>query len=422
MILNLFGYSGNFGKANIYKCDFFGHSLSLPRLCFLDNFSVDVDQENVGEVKLFGSFNQTPNFVLGNRKITINTSFLFSLDPAGTLNPAVDLIMNLSAWSYQGTTTSYKIAGAITSSNSYPTYFSYVFTYTTFNLINFITSGYSVDNFQWYAVSQNSSIKLSNVTIDTIYNTISFDTISEITETIWIEAIYYNNFPLQLEPMFRMDTSEGSFYPCVVDKIDFSVSEEFIKLNCVFFAINYDRSTRFDFINTQSVKNAIPPLKDIHKSRIKIIDYKNSIVNNFLLNDIKNLDYMQSFLTERFTPTPFKDLSISINNGLKPVYANHYSNLRRTYVAGYISDQRKITGNLTAYALRSSQPTFDRFPTLAGVTNVSMSVYFGNQIFTIPYTVWKPAKIEVKQNELVTVNSSWEAITNERQGQPLFQM
>jgi len=422
MILNLFGYSGNFGKANIYKCDFFGHSLSLPRLCFLDNFSVDVDQENVGEVKLFGSFNQTPNFVLGNRKITITTSFLFSLDPAGTLNPAADLIMNLSAWSYQGTTTSYKIAGAITSSNSYPTYYSYVFTYTTFNLINFITSGYSVDNFQWYAVSQNSSIKLSNVTIDTIYNTISFDTISEITETIWIEAIYYNNFPLQLEPMFRMDTSEGSFYPCVVDKIDFSVSEEFIKLNCVFFAINYDRSTRFDFINTQSVKNAIPPLKDIHRSRIKIIDYKNSIVNNFLLNDIKNLDYMQSFLTERFTPTPFKDLSISINNGLKPVYANHYSNLRRTYVAGYISDQRKITGNLTAYALRSSQPTFDRFPTLAGVTNVSMSVYFGNQIFTIPYTVWKPAKIEVKQNELVTVNSSWEAITNERQGQPLFQM
>jgi len=418
MILNLFAYSGNFGKANIYKCDFFGNSLSLPRLCFLDNFSVDVDQETVGETKLFGSFNQTPNFVLGNRKISINTSFLFSLDPSGTLNPAVDLIMNLSAWSYQGTTTSYKVEGAITSGNSY----NYVFTYTTLNLINFINSKYSVNDFRWYAVSQTSSIQLSNVSIDTAYATISFNTTKVITETIWLEAIYYNNFPLQFEPMFRMDTSEGSFYPCMVNKIDFSVSEEFVKLNCEFFAINYDRSTRFDFINTNSVKNAIPPLKDVHKSRIKIIDYKNSITNNFLLNDIKDLDYMQSFLTERFTTTPFKDLSISINNGLKPVYANYYYNLRRTYVAGYISEQRKITGDLTAYALRSSQPTFDRFPTLAGITNVSMSVYFGNQIFTIPYTVWKPAKIEVKQNELVTVKSTWEAITNERQGQPLFQM
>jgi len=418
MILNLFAYSGNFGKANIYKCDFFGNSLSLSRLCFLDNFSVDVDQETVGENKLFGSFNQTPNFVLGNRKISINTSFLFSLDPSGTLNPAVDLIMNLSAWSYQGTTTSYKVEGAITSGNSY----NYVFTYTTLNLINFINSKYSVNDFRWYAVSQTSSIQLSNVSIDTAYATISFNTTKVITETIWLEAIYYNNFPLQFEPMFRMDTSEGSFYPCMVNKIDFSVSEEFVKLNCEFFAINYDRSTRFDFINTNSVKNAIPPLKDVHKSRIKIIDYKNSITNNFLLNDIKDLDYMQSFLTERFTTTPFKDLSISINNGLKPVYANYYYNLRRTYVAGYISEQRKITGDLTAYALRSSQPTFDRFPTLAGITNVSMSVYFGNQIFTIPYTVWKPAKIEVKQNELVTVKSTWEAITNERQGQPLFQM
>jgi hypothetical protein len=387
-------------------------------LCFLDNFSVDVDQETVGETKLFGSFNQTPNFVLGNRKISINTSFLFSLDPSGTLNPAVDLIMNLSAWSYQGTTTSYKVEGAITSGNSY----NYVFTYTTLNLINFINSKYSVNDFRWYAVSQTSSIQLSNVSIDTAYATISFNTTKVITETIWLEAIYYNNFPLQFEPMFRMDTSEGSFYPCMVNKIDFSVSEEFVKLNCEFFAINYDRSTRFDFINTNSVKNAIPPLKDVHKSRIKIIDYKNSITNNFLLNDIKDLDYMQSFLTERFTTTPFKDLSISINNGLKPVYANYYYNLRRTYVAGYISEQRKITGDLTAYALRSSQPTFDRFPTLAGITNVSMSVYFGNQIFTIPYTVWKPAKIEVKQNELVTVKSTWEAITNERQGQPLFQM
>jgi hypothetical protein len=384
----------------------------------LDNFSVDVDQETVGETKLFGSFNQTPNFVLGNRKISINTSFLFSLDPSGTLNPAVDLIMNLSAWSYQGTTTSYKVEGAITSGNSY----NYVFTYTTLNLINFINSKYSVNDFRWYAVSQTSSIQLSNVSIDTAYATISFNTTKVITETIWLEAIYYNNFPLQFEPMFRMDTSEGSFYPCMVNKIDFSVSEEFVKLNCEFFAINYDRSTRFDFINTNSVKNAIPPLKDVHKSRIKIIDYKNSITNNFLLNDIKDLDYMQSFLTERFTTTPFKDLSISINNGLKPVYANYYYNLRRTYVAGYISEQRKITGDLTAYALRSSQPTFDRFPTLAGITNVSMSVYFGNQIFTIPYTVWKPAKIEVKQNELVTVKSTWEAITNERQGQPLFQM
>ena len=418
MILNLFAYSGNFGKANIYKCDFFGNSLSLPRLCFLDNFSVDVDQETVGETKLFGSFNQTPNFVLGNRKISINTSFLFSLDPSGTLNPAVDLIMNLSAWSYQGTTTSYKVEGAITSGDS----FNYVFTYTTLNLINFINSKYSANDLRWYAVSQTSSIQVSIESIDIAYATITFNTTKVITETIWLEVIYYNNFPLQFEPMFRMDTSEGSFYPCMVNKIDFSVSEEFVKLNCEFFAINYDRSTRFDFINTNSVKNAIPPLKDVHKSRIKIIDYKNSITNNFLLNDIKDLDYMQSFLTERFTTTPFKDLSISISNGLKPVYANYYYNLRRTYVAGYISEQRKITGDLTAYALRSSQPTFDRFPTLAGITNVSMSVYFGNQIFTIPYTVWKPAKIEVKQNELVTVKSAWEAITNERQGQPLFQM
>jgi hypothetical protein len=200
------------------------------------------------------------------------------------------------------------------------------------------------------------------------------------------------------------------------------MSEEFVKLDCKIFAINYQRSTRFDFINSQSVAVAIPPLVNVHKSRIKIVDYKNSVTNNFLLNDIKDTDYMQSLLTERFSPTPFKEVSISINNGLTPVYANHYSDLPRTYVAGYISEQRKISGSLTSYALRSSQPTFDRFPTLAGVTNVSMSVYFGNQMLTIPYTVWKPSKVEVKQNELVMIRSPWEAITNTRQGQPLFEM
>jgi len=422
MVFNLFGYPGNFGKANIYKCDFFGNRLSLPRLCFLDNLTVEIDQETVSETKYFGSFSQTPNFKIGNRKISINTSFLLSLDPAGTLSPAVDLIMNLSAWSFQGTTTSYKIVGEITNTVYTPQYYTYTFTYTTPRVVNFIYLNYVAANFRWYAVSQNASLQLSNVSINALSLTISFESTEEITESIWVEAFYYNNFPLKNEPMFRMDTSEGSFFPCLINKIDFSMSEEFVKLDCEIFAINYQRSTRFDFINSQSVAVAIPPLVNVHKSRIKIVDYKNSVTNNFLLNDIKDTDYMQSLLTERFSPTPFKEVSISINNGLTPVYANHYSDLPRTYVAGYISEQRKISGSLISYALRSSQPTFDRFPTLAGVTNVSMSVYFSNQMLTIPYTVWKPSKVEVKQNELVMVRSPWEAITNTRQGQPLFEM
>jgi hypothetical protein len=99
---------------------------------------------------------------------------------------------------------------------------------------------------------------------------------------------------------------------------------------------------------------------------------------------------------------------------------NH--NIGRTYALGYYSKYKKINGSLVALALRSSQPTFDRYPVLSGVKGKSISILFGNQIFEIPYTVWAPGKLEVKQPNFVESSFEWEAITRARQGQPLFEL
>jgi hypothetical protein len=417
----LFAYPANFGKLNIYKCDYFGNQLSKVRPCFVDNFSVNVEQQNVEDTILFGSFNQTNTFSFKNRKINIKTSFMFFFDESGNIGPAIDLLMNLSAWSYQGTQAACKITGT--------TVISYIgmatqvsITYNQTQLVNTISSSYSLANFQWYAVNNNYSIPLSFVSVNGITSVLSFTTQQYPSGSFWVEAFYYNNFALYQEPQFRIDSSEGSFYPCMIDKITFDLNDEFTKIDCDIVAINYDNSTKYSFINASAVTNVFPPVRLSPNFLIKLKDYKNDISNNFLINDIKSVDYMAALITQKFQYAPVKKLSISIDNSLVPIYNNAYTNLRKTYVAGYYSKVKKISGDMSVYSLRSAQPTFSRYPTLSGIqTSNSLSVYFGNQVLTFPYTVWSYNNLEEQQgDEFVTVNFKWNALTNTRQGQPLF--
>jgi hypothetical protein len=401
MIFNLFSYPSNFGKINIYKCDFYGNQLSVPRQCLADNFTVDVEEKNSDDILTFGNSNQSRSFFLGNRKIKISANFLFTNDLSGTLNPAIDLLFNLSAWSYQGTNIPYKFTMTGSAVNEINTY-------------NALFNQSPLPNYKIYVVSETSS-QLVN----------SFPT--SLSNGYWIEVYLYGStsgtaYSLQLEPMFRMDTSEGSFYSCLVDRITINMNEDFVKLSCEIYAINYDRSTRYNFINSSQQKFVFPAIKALHKSRIKIIDYQNDITSNFNLIDISDLEYMNGLITQKFSAVPIKEFSINIDNGLQAYYNNKYNNLKRTYVAGYYAGVRKINGNMKVLSLRSNQPTFDRYPVLSGVSGKSCSIVFGNQSFSIPYTVWRPGKVESQSDNFVTMSFEWEAIARERQGQPLFDM
>ena len=402
MIFNLFSYTSSFGKANIYKCDFYGNPLSAQRSCLIDNFEVSVEEKNSDDILNFGESNQSRSFLLNNRNIKITCDILFLNDLSGTLNPAIDLLFNLSAWTYQGTNIPYKFT-------------------LNGNAVNETLAFQAL--FQNISPPPNYKIYIVSDTNSQLVNTFP----QSIPSTSWIEVFLYGatsgtNYPLYLEPMFRLDTAEGSFYSCLINKINISMNDEFVKMSCEIMAINYDRSTRYNFINSNQSAFSFPAFKALHKSRIKIHDLKNDVLSNFQLTDIKNFEYMNALLTQSFSAIPITEFIISIDNGLVPVYNNKYKHLKRTYVSGYISEIRKINGTMKTLSLRSAQPTFDRYPVLSGVSGKSCSIVFGNQTFTIPYTVWSPGKIEAHVNEFVTMSFAWDAIARDRQGQPLFDL
>lgn len=424
MIFNLFSYPSNFGKVQIYKCDLYGNALSLPRLCFIDNFNVTVNQTTVDDELLIGNYNQSSTFKISNRDVKINADFLFSNDLSGTLNPAIDLLINLSAWAYQGTTASFNLGNAsVSGSGPYIITASYnqteFISYITGN--NFPIPGFNL-NLNWYAVGSNgNAVSLTLTSIDQSTQTLYFSSIQSPPSDSHIEAINYG-IPLNLEPMFRIDTSEGSFYPCLLDSLDINLTEDFVKISSKICSINYDRSFRFDFINATKINNIFPAIKPIHKSRVRILDFQNDIANNFLITDLSSLQYMNSLITQTFNNTPIENFSLKIENSLQPVYANIYQNMQRTFVKGFYSKNVKIGGTMSVLNLRSSQPTFDRYPVLSGVSGKSLSLQIGNQIMSIPMTVWTPGKLELKQNDFATLSYDWKAITRIREGQPIFNL
>jgi hypothetical protein len=420
MMINLFAYPSSFGKIKIYKCDYFGNALSLPRPCLIDNFIVDVKQKTVDDINLFGSFNQQNHFFIGNREIKITCNSFFSNSPSGILHPSIDLLFNLAAWTFQGTNTSYKID--ISSISATSLVYNDPFVIEALGITNS-----NLNLFKFYLVSETENVQLSVSSIVTSSTILNYSSIT-VPSNCWLEIFQYGNinslaeFSTTREPMFRIDSSEGSFYPCLIDKINIHMNEEYVKLSCDIMALNYDRSTRFDFINTSNIINIFAAIKPLHKSRIRIKNFENDITANFNLLDIDNIDYMNGLITQSAESTPIKDFSINIDNGLVASYRNRNHNIGRTYALGYYSKYKKINGSLVALALRSSQPTFDRYPVLSGVKGKSISILFGNQIFEIPYTVWAPGKLEVKQPNFVESSFEWEAITRARQGQPLFEL
>jgi hypothetical protein len=108
MILNLFAYPSNYGYIEIFKCDYFGNALSASRNVLVNSISVDVEQRTIEDSLLFGGYDQVNYTLLDQRKINITAEFLFANSVTGTLDPAIDLLFNLSAWSYQGTNAPFK--------------------------------------------------------------------------------------------------------------------------------------------------------------------------------------------------------------------------------------------------------------------------------------------------------------------------
>jgi hypothetical protein len=211
MIYNLFAYPSNFGKVSIAKCDYFGNKLTSDRSCFVNKFTVNVEQQNYDDNLLFGSFNQTPNFKIGNTKISINTEFIFSINHSGLLDPAIDLLFNLSSWSFQGTNISYKLTVLGNPTNSYLSYLER-------NIIQSI--GLSLINlscFEFFIVNNSSNIKLNVTSIDNASGTLYYNTVNGIGQNSWLEIFKRADpsnlqpFPIYSEPMFRIDSSEGSF-------------------------------------------------------------------------------------------------------------------------------------------------------------------------------------------------------------------
>ena len=420
MILNLFAYPSNFGKITIYKCDYFGNALSLPRTCLVDKFTVDVEQKNTEDQLLFGGFNQQDYFVLNKRDIRISLDLWFAYDITGTPEPGMDLLFNMSAWSYQGTTAFYKTS--LSSVSSTQLTYNELLPYQALGITNS-----TIQMFKFYLVTETQNVQIFPTSIDTIHGILNYPTAS-IPPGCWLEVSQYGNinnitpFLTYYEPMFRIDCSEGSFFPCMVDKIFIDIQDDFILLHCDIVSINYNRATRYDFINATSQSAGVKIIQPRSKYKVKIIDFINDITSNFLVTDLNTLEYMNGLITQSFAVTPITNLSIVIENGMTPIYSNINLGMKRTYVTGYYSQNRKINGTMSTLALRSSQPTFDKYPILSGQNNKAMSVHFGNQIFTIPYTIWRPGKVILSQNEYAILQFTWEAITRDRQGQPLFQM
>ena len=159
---------------------------------------------------------------------------MFSNDTSGVIDPAIDFLFNVSAWAYQGTNTSYKFTS--NPLNNPPVNEPLLYS-ALFNVP-------SLPNYKIYIVSETSS-SLQN----------SFP--SSVPSGSWIEVFKYGQqagtpYPLYLEPMFRIDSSEGSFFPCMVDKISISMEEDYIKLNCQIVSMNFDRTTRFDLLPPHS--------------------------------------------------------------------------------------------------------------------------------------------------------------------------
>jgi hypothetical protein len=410
MMLNLFSYPSNYGYIEIFKCDYFGGSLSSPRNALIDGISVNVDQAVVEDRLLFGGFDQINYTMLGQRKINISADFLFANNVAGTLDPAIDLLFNLSAWSYQGTAAPFKFTknDGTNPSNTTPVN-EYLMYQNLFQTPSGLTSGY-----KYFQISENGIAVEVNELPD------------PMPVTGWVDVFKYGTdietFPLQYEPMFRINCAEGSFYPCMVNKISLSIDQDYIKIKCDIVSLNYSRADRYEFINASSINLSKMPIVPLHRSRVLISDFVNDITSTFDVTDLNRLDYMDGLMTQSFNAVPIKEFSLNIDNGLEVIHTNIAQKMQRTFAVGYYSKQRKINGTMSVLALRSSQPTFDRYPVLNSSTRKSLSLNFNNQIYNIPYTVWNPGKVEVKQGDYVNLQFNWTAVTRERQGQPLFEM
>jgi hypothetical protein len=419
MIYNLFSYPSNFGVVKIYKCDYFGNQISATRPCFVDQFTVNVQQDIAEEQLRFGDLNQSNTFRLKNRHIKITATFLFELDPSGLLSQGSDLLFNLCQQAYQGSNVSYKLSlSNLTSSSA---------TYNEILIPQYLQiQNTTLPYYKFYLTGETSNIPLNVASINTSTANLSFSSISVPMGTSWIELFQYGNnyqYPIQLEPMFRLDTSEGSFYHCLIDKISFTLSEDFVKLNVEIVCTDYDRSTRYDFINTTQITSVKLLTRVLHKSRIKIQDFYSTAYSfNVAKSTLEIYNYMNGLITQSFSDIPVKELSLTITNNLQPVYGNNYYSVRRTFVRGYISKSKKIEGTMSVMALRSTNPTFDKFPFIGTDSAKNLSINFGPQQFNIPYTVWGPGKLEINQSNYANLSFDFIALTNQRQGQPDFNL
>lgn len=414
MIQNLFAYPGNFGKLEVYKCDYFGNPLSQKRMCYADDFVVDVVQKNTADTMLFGSHVQTGTFSIKSRNIKLNTTILFSDNMPGTLDPGLDLLMNVSAYSYQGTAASYKFSLSAVSATS--------LTYKESLPMIALNTSSNIPMFKFYLVNESDFVQITPSSIDMTNLVINYPSVS-VPAGCWLEVFKYGNitssavFPLYQEPMFRIDSSEGSFYPCMLDKMEMKIGDDFVRSSCQIVCLNYDKSTRFDFINASSRTNVQSPARFLHRARVAVRDYANDVNSNFLVTDLQNLDYTRGLLTQRLNVTPIEEITFIVENNLEPIYSNFNHKLKRFYVRGYVSKQRNVYGRMKAFALRSSQPTFDRYPTLSAS---GMSILFGNQVINVPYTIWTPGEVEVKQSEFTRVNYDWFAMARRSADAPAF--
>lgn len=420
MIYNLFAYPASYGQLKIYKCDYYGTQKSLPRMCQVDDFSANIDQPVIDQELLFGSFNQQNTFKVGNRNIKISASFYFANEPSGLLHPSIDLLFNLSAWSYQGTHMPFKLS----LEDLQTTYLIYKET-LPIEALGIETANLGM--FKFFLVNEIQNTEISPTSIDATTRTVVFNSTSAASDC-WLEIFLYGDtdllegFPLAYEPMFRIDCTEGSFYPCMVDKISMSMNDDFVRLSCDFVALNFDRSTRYDFANAMSINNAFPIIKMLHRSRIRLKDYQNGLVADFGLTNYKNLATLDNLVTQSFDNTPVTSFGMNIDNKMEPFYGNTYGNTKRTFVFGYYSKGRTIGGDMTTLALRSAYPNFDRYPMLSGNGIPSLSVLFGNHIFTLPYTTWKPGSVKAREGNFVEMQFDYEALTDQRQGQPVHEM
>jgi len=410
MILNLFSYPGNYGYIDIFKCDYFGGALSSARTALVDSLSANIEQPVIEEQLLFGGFDQVNYTMLGQRKVNISANFLFANNVAGTLDPAIDLLFNLSAWSYQGTAAPFKFTK---NNGTDPANTTPVNEYLMYKNLFETAEGISSD-YKYFQIDENGlAIELNNLP-------------DPMPATGWVDVFKYGTvleaFPVQYEPMFRINCAEGSFYPCIVNKISLTLDQDYIKLQCDIVALNYSRSTRYEFINAGGINLSKLPIIPLHRSRVLISDFVNDITSTFDVTDLNRLDYMDGLITQSFSSVPIKEFTLSIDNGMDVIYTNMNQSMPRTFAVGYYSRQRRINGTMSVLALRSSQPTFDRYPVLNSSTRKSLSLNFNNQMYNIPYTIWKPGSVKIDQGQYVSLQFDWNAITRDRQGQPLFEM